>query len=154
MARNSLQALAVIAVVLSSPLVARAESLVAAATIRANTVIAPEHLAMTDDAHVGALQNPSDAIGMEARVVLFAGRPIRPTDLGPPALVERNQIVLLVYQHAGLTISSEGRALGRAAAGEVIRVINLSSRSAVTGTVDPTGHVLVGPSLALSLERP
>jgi len=79
-------------------------------------------------------------------VVLYAGRPIRPGDVGPPALIERNQIVTLHYRSGPLTIAAEARALGRAAAGEEVRVMNLASRSTVTGTVTETGGVVIrGP---------
>ena len=50
-------------------------------------------------------------------MAIYAGRPVRPGDLGPPALVERNQLVPLVYQPGGLAISTEGRALGRGGGG-------------------------------------
>ena len=123
---------------------AAAETLVAAATIRAKTVIGPEHLALSPETVPGALADPAEALGLEARVAIYAGRPIRPTDLGPPAVVERNQIVTLVFRRAGLSIHTEGRALDRAAAGESLRALNLASRSTVTGVVDAAGFVHVG----------
>lgn len=130
---------------------AAAETLVAATTIRPETVIAPHHLALVPDEIPGALDDPSAALGLEARVAIYAGRPIRPGDLGPPAMVDRNQIVTLIFSRAGLAIQTEGRALDRAAAGETVRALNLASRSTVTGIVDDIGRVLVGP--ALSAER-
>lgn len=136
------------------PQAAAPDSLVAAGTIRANTLIGPEHLAVSQENHIGALSDADQVIGMEARVVLFAGRPIRPGDIGPPALVERNQIVLLVYSGPGLSISTEGRALGRAAAGEAVRAMNLASRTAVTGIVHSSGHIIVAPALSQFSERP
>jgi flagella basal body P-ring formation protein FlgA len=123
---------------------AAADTLVAAATIRSKTVLGPEHLAVVPESVPGALTDPAEAIGKEARVVLYAGRPIRPPDIGPPALVDRNEVVPLIYRHAGLTIETEGRALDRAAAGEAVRVLNLSSRNTVTGTLDARGRVHVG----------
>jgi flagellar basal body P-ring formation protein FlgA len=77
-------------------------------------------------------------------VTIYAGRPIRAADIGAPALVERNQIVPLVYAAGGLQITAEGRALDRGGEGDVIRVMNLSSRVQVTGIVDETGAVRVG----------
>lgn len=154
MARVHLSLAAVLITLIALAPAARSDSLIAAGTIRANTVIGPEHLARSAEAYVGALTDPEEVIGMEARVVLFAGRPIRSADIGPPALVERNQIVMLLYRQSGLSISAEGRALGRAAAGETVRVLNLASRAAVTGTVHAYGHVVVGPSFPLDPERP
>ncbi|KAJ57343.1 flagellar basal body P-ring biosynthesis protein FlgA [Actibacterium mucosum KCTC 23349] len=122
-----------------------ADTLVAARTIRAQSVIMPEDLSLVGHDVPGTLADPDAAIGMEARVMLYAGRPIRPGDLTPPALVDRNQIVTLWYVRGGLAISAEGRALGRAAMGDRLRVMNLASRSTVTGTVTETGEIIVGP---------
>lgn len=121
-----------------------AESLVATRTIRAKTLVAPEDLTLVSAALPGALSDPSQAIGLEARVAIYAGKPVRPGDLGPPTLVERNQLVTLVYLSGGLAISTEGRALARGSEGEEIRVMNLGSRNTVTGRIGPDGTVYVG----------
>ena len=123
---------------------AGAETLIAAATIRSKTVLGPEHLAVVPGNVPGALSDPAEAIGQESRVVLYAGRPIRASDLGPPALVDRNEVVPLIYRHGALAIATEGRALDRAAAGDSLRVLNLASRNTVTGTLDAAGRVHVG----------
>lgn len=75
--------------------------------------------------------------------VVVAARTIRLTDVGPPAIIDRNQIVPLIFERAGLRINSEGRSLMRAGPGDIIRVMNLSSRLTVTGKVQPDGRVTV-----------
>jgi flagellar basal body P-ring formation protein FlgA len=120
------------------------ESLVATRTIRAKSLIAPEDLALVSADLPGALSDPAEAVGLEARVAIYAGKPVRPGDLGPASLVERNQLVTLVYLSGGLAISAEGRALARGAAGEDIRVMNLGSRNTITGRVGLDGTVYVG----------
>lgn len=120
---------------------ALAETLLASRTIRAGEVLAPGDVTRAAQPTPGGLSDPAQAIGMEARVALYAGRPLRAGDLGPPALVERNQIVILSYRQGGLQITTEGRALGRAGAGEPVRVMNLSSRNTVTAVVGPDGTV-------------
>jgi flagellar basal body P-ring formation protein FlgA len=127
------------------PLQAQADSLIATRTIRAQTVLAAEDFAMVAATIPGALTDPAAALGQEARVTLYAGRPIRAADLGAATLVERNQMVALVYRTGGLSILTEGRALSRGAAGDVIRVMNMASRATVTGVVGPDGTVSVGP---------
>ncbi|MBA4324392.1 MAG: flagella basal body P-ring formation protein FlgA [Rhodobacter sp.] len=129
-------------VALAAP--ASAESLVATRTIRAKTLIAPEDLTLVSAELPGALSDPALAVGLEARVSIHAGRPVRPGDLGPPTLVERNQLVTLVFVSGGLAISTEGRALARGSDGDQIRVMNLGSRNTVTGRVGPDGAVYVG----------
>ncbi|MFA5539025.1 MAG: flagellar basal body P-ring formation chaperone FlgA [Gemmobacter sp.] len=124
---------------------AAADTLVATRTIRAQAVLMPGDIAVVAAGVPGALSDPAQALGQEARVTLYAGRPIRPGDLGPPAMVERNQIVALSYRADGLFIDTEGRALARGGAGEVIRVMNLASRNTVNGRIMPDGRIMVGP---------
>lgn len=122
-----------------------AETVIAAGTIRGQSLIMASDVATVPGLTPGALSDPADAIGMEAAVNLYAGRPIRPGDLRPPAIIDRNAIVTIRYSHGALTIIAEGRAMDRAAEGEVLRVMNLSSRSTVTATATAPGLVIVGP---------
>jgi flagella basal body P-ring formation protein FlgA len=123
---------------------ALAESVVATRTIPALSLIGPEDVTLVDATLQDALADPTLAIGQETRVAIYAGRPVRAFDLGPPTLVERNQLVPLIYRSGGLAISTEGRALARGAAGEVIRIMNLGSRTTVSGRIGPDGAVYVG----------
>lgn len=123
---------------------ATADTVVATRTIRAQSIIGPEDLTLSAAAVPGAVQAVAEVIGSEARVTLYAGRPIRPSDIAPPAIVTRNQIVGLVFQSGTLAILTDGRALDRAAVGEPVRVMNLASRTTVTGLVRADGSVLVG----------
>lgn len=123
-----------------------ADSLVATRTIRAQMVLAREDLVMVDADIPGALTSVDEAVGLEARVTLYAGRPVHLGDLSQPSVVQRNQLVTVVYQVSGLTIRTEGRALERGAAGDVIQVMNLSSHMTVQGAVAPDGSVSVGPN--------
>lgn len=133
--------LALIGCLIAAP--AAADTVLAARTIRAQTLITAKDLAIKDVDIIGAISDPALLIGQEARVALYAGRPIRPGDVGPPALVERNQIIALVYDQGGLSITAEGRSLSRAGPGETVRVMNMSSRITVTGQVLPDGRVFV-----------
>jgi len=123
---------------------ARAEMLVAARTIRAQALIAPTDLAWAEGTMPDAFADPADVLGQEARVGIYAGRPILAGDIGPPALVERNQTVTLVYSRGGLTILAEGRSLGRGGAGDSLRAMNLASRTTITGRIAADGTVHVG----------
>lgn len=121
----------------------QAETLVPVRTIQAQRVITPADIATSDLVVPGALTDPDAVIGMEARVALYPGRPILPGDLALPATVERNAIVPLVYASGNLHISTEGRALDRAGPGDVIRVMNLSSRTTVTARIGADGAAYV-----------
>ena len=119
--------------------------MVATRIIRAQTVLAAEDIAMVDASIPDALTDPAAAVGQEARVTLYAGRPIHAADLGAAALVERNQVVSLAYQMGGVSILTAGRALSRGGVGDVIKVMNLTSKATVSGTVGTDGSVSVGP---------
>lgn len=132
------------AILLAVPVFAAdAQTLVAAHTIRAQTVLSERDIAFATDPSPGAAEDPSAVIGLAARTVIYQGRPIRPQDLGPPALIDRNQIVVLSYVNGALSIVTEGRALGRGGVGEAIRVMNMTSRSTVTGIVAADGTVRI-----------
>lgn len=133
--------LALIATLLAAP--AMADTVLAARTIRAQSLIMPQDLVVKQIEVIGAITDPSQVVGQEARVALYAGRPIRSGDVGPPAVVERNQIIALIYEHSGVSITADGRSLGRAGPGEFVRVMNLSSRITVSGQVLPDGRVIV-----------
>ena len=121
----------------------QADTLVAARTIPAQTLIGPDDLLLQAVDVPGGTDDALLLIGMEARTSLYAGRPVRPADVGAPALVDRNQIVPLIYDVGGLRIATEGRALGRAGAGEILRVMNLSSRATVSARVSEDGAAYV-----------
>lgn len=128
------------------PGMADADSLVATRTIRAQSILAPSDVTLVAAEIPGGISNLTEAVGFEARVTLYAGRPIHPGDLGAPAIIERNQIVPLAYNAGPLAILTEGRALARGGVGDVIRVMNLGSRTTVSGRIGADGMVQVGPN--------
>jgi len=131
----------VLAGLLATP--GEAGTLVAARTLRAQTVLGIDDLLVTPNETPGALTDPRDAIGLETRVAIYPGRPIRQGDLASPALVERNQMISLVFRRGSLSIQTEGRALDRGAAGDPIRVMNAASKAVVSATVGPDGSAYV-----------
>lgn len=121
---------------------AMADTLVAARTIAAGSVIQDEDvLVEPSDSPDGALL--AEVLGMQTRVMIYEGRPIHPSRLIEPVLVARNQVVRLAYVTALMRIEAEGRAMEAGQAGQVIRVMNLSSRTTVSGRVEPDGTVIV-----------
>lgn len=120
-----------------------AEILVPVRTIRAKEIIGAADLVTKEVSVAGALSDPHEVVGQEARVALYPGRPVRAGDIGPPAIVGRNDIVTLVFKQGPLRIMTEGRSLGRGAAGETIRAMNLSSRTTVSGRIQTDGSIEV-----------
>lgn len=128
---------------LSTPVAA--QTIVAKHTIRSQSILTSSDIEAIEQTISGTYISPDEVIGMETRVVLYAGRPIRIEDVGPPAIVERNQVVTLLYTIGSLTIVADARALGRAGVGDKLRVMNLASRTTVSGWVQTDGSVSVSP---------
>lgn len=129
---------------MTTPTVSHADTLVAARTIRAQSILTAADLKVVEGDIAGTLISVDEAIGLETRGMLYTGRPIRMSDVGPPALIERNSIVPLYFKQGALTISADARSLSRAGVGDAVRVMNLSSKTIVTGIVGPNGGVYVG----------
>ncbi len=132
-----------LAVALLGPVSVRADIVVPTRTIRAKEIISIADLETKALQAPGAVSDPDTLIGQEARVALYPGRPIRKSDVGPPAIVDRNDLVVLIFDRRPLSITAEGRALGRGAAGDRIRVMNLSSRTTVMGFIRLDGQIEV-----------
>lgn len=115
-----------------------------ARAIRAQTVISAADLTIEDATVPGAVERIEEAAGKEARVTLYPGRPILLSQIGPPAIVERNQLVQMIYRRGALAISADGRALDRGGEGDRVRVMNLGSKQIVTGAVGDDGRIEVG----------
>lgn len=129
-------------IAMSAP--ARADVIVSTRVIRPHEIIGPGDLLLREGDRVGDVSLDA-LIGKEARIAIYPGRPISVSHVGPPAVIERNQIVPLTYARAGVEIVTEGRSLTRAGIGDYVRVMNLSSRSTVSGRVSATGRVMVTP---------
>lgn len=126
-----------------APAPAPAGSLVAARAIVVKSVVKASDVKRSPEVFDGAATALDDVVGLEARVTIYPGRPILPGDLGPPALVERNEIVSLSFARGVLNIRTEARALDRGAKGERVRVMNLTSRTIVSGVVEGEHAVAV-----------
>ena len=130
-------------IIFCTPTSGLADLVVPVRTIRPGHIVTDGDLKRVSSQHPDAYSNPLDVVGQEARVALYPNRPILINQVGPPALVERNQIVTLSYQGNTLAIVTEGRALERGAIGDRIRVMNLASRSTVFGFIQNDGGVRV-----------
>ena len=120
-----------------------ADIVVPTRTIRAASIISDVDVTLAGGSLVNAFDRTSDVIGQEARTTLYAGRPVLLNDVGPPAVIARNQIVPLRFLGSGLVIMTEGRSLDRGGVGDRIRIMNLSSRSMLFGQIQADGVVQV-----------
>lgn len=127
--------------IFASPLMA--DIVVPTRTIRADAVILENDVTLSGGQDADVFDQLNQVIGQEARVVLYAGRPIRFDEIGPPAIVYRNQIVSAYFESAGVRIATEVRALERGGTGDIIRVMNLASRATIFGQIVPDGSIQI-----------
>jgi len=83
------------------------------------------------------------AVGMQMRRAIRAGQPLRGADLAKPDLVQRDQAVTVIFQTAGLYLTTRGKALDNGTEGDVVSVLNIQSKRTVTGTVTGRGQVTI-----------
>jgi flagella basal body P-ring formation protein FlgA len=83
------------------------------------------------------------AVGMQVRRPMHAGQALRIADLAKPDLVQRDQGVTVIYQSAGLYLTTRGKALDSGTEGDVVNVVNLQSKRTVTGVVTGRGQVTI-----------
>jgi flagella basal body P-ring formation protein FlgA len=83
------------------------------------------------------------ALGMQMRRPMRTGQPLRVVDLAKPDLVQRDQAVTLIYQTAGMYLTTRGKALDSGTEGDVVSVLNPQSKRTVTGVVTGRGQVTI-----------
>jgi flagella basal body P-ring formation protein FlgA len=87
----------------------------------------------------GGIVRLDDAVGQIARAPIQPFVPIRLEQIGPPAIVHRGDVVLLVVEGRGLRITVPGEVREDAGAGEQVRVVNRSTHRDLVGrVVDPS----------------
>jgi flagella basal body P-ring formation protein FlgA len=95
-------------------------------------------------AEVGAdAASREQAVGMQMRRQIRAGQPLRAADLAKPDLVQRDQAVSIIFQTAGLYLTTRGKALENGTEGDIVSVLNVQSKRTVSGTVTGRGQVTI-----------
>lgn len=87
-----------------------------------------------------------DVVGMAATRALRAGDTVAVSDVEPPRLVARGELVTLTYERPGMSLTARGRALADGTLGATVTVLNEQSRRTVEGVVAAGGLVRVAPS--------
>lgn len=94
---------------------------------------------------------PPDALtvpspGEVAQRSLSAGTVLRAGDTAPPELVARGEMVTLVYDAPGISLSIRGISNDAGRLGATVSVLNATSKKVVQGTVVGPARVAVGPA--------
>jgi len=117
--------------------------------LSAGAIPGPDDLRMArvrvSTVHAEVVRDPAAVIGMQLKRQLQAGVPIPVAELMRPTQVTRGDPVRLQLQVGGLSLSGQGQALESGAAGERIRVRNVSSQAVLEAEVVGAGVVRVVP---------
>lgn len=82
-------------------------------------------------------------IGMTARRMIIADRPIKKSDLIAPQVVERGALVNLSLRDSVMRITTQAKALENGATGDVIRVVNTASNKTIQARVTGPNEVVI-----------
>ncbi|MCM5555644.1 flagellar basal body P-ring formation chaperone FlgA [Pleomorphomonas sp. NRK KF1] len=95
-----------------------------------------------------AVIDADEIVDMAAKRPLRAGEVIANSDVEPPRVIMRGDLVTLQYTRPGLTLSARGRALADGAKGDIVSVLNEQSKRTIQGIVTGAGIVSVTASSA------
>jgi flagella basal body P-ring formation protein FlgA len=113
-----------------------------------------------DDVELRAVQGPQqsdesvrleDVVGKETTRPVGIGQAIDPGILRVPVVVHKNDMIKIIARTAGVRVQTAGKALGDAAAGELVEVQTVGSRDKILARAVGTRVVEVygrGPSVA------
>jgi flagella basal body P-ring formation protein FlgA len=91
----------------------------------------------------GTAQRLEDVIGMQLRRPISTDLPFMSTDMTVPNIIAKNEVVLMVVEGPGLSLTTQGRAMEAASRGGRLNVMNLSSRKIVEAEAIGPGRVRV-----------
>lgn len=121
-----------------------ADYLVSARPLRAGQLIGEADIARRRgdlaDLPADVLTEPAQALGQSSGVSLPVDRPLRADMLRKPLVVTQGQSVKLVSAGVGYQVTSEGRALNNAVAGQVVQV-RLASGQVISGIARADGTI-------------
>jgi flagella basal body P-ring formation protein FlgA len=118
-------------------------SVVATRDIAVGAVVSAEDVTLVAMDIPNAIADMNKVVGHTVLSAVSAGRALRADQITKPLWVARNARITLAYRTGGLEIRTEGRALSEGGAGDIIEIMNLSSRSRVLGRIAPDGSVFV-----------
>jgi flagella basal body P-ring formation protein FlgA len=125
------------------------EVLTYARSLAAGEVVQPADLTY---AKVPVFQAPQDAprdaadiIGKAARRPLRSGTAVAALDVTAAQVIKRDDMIAVAFHAEGMTLTLQGKALGGAAVGETLNVMNLTSKKVIQAVAVGPDQAVVGP---------
>lgn len=119
-----------------------------ARSLSAGEVVQPQDLVWTRAAAAPA-DAPNDAeqvIGMAARRPLRAGAAVSARDVSAPQVIKAGEMISVVYENEGISLSLQAKAMAAAAVGETFAVQNTASKKVLQAVASGPGQAVVGPA--------
>jgi flagella basal body P-ring formation protein FlgA len=114
-------------------------------TLRAGTVLQASDIEMKPVplryAESAGYAEEQDVIGKALVRQTRAGTPLRLVDVADPEMISRNQPVTIYFRSGPMTLTVKGQALGGAAEGEPVQVLNLMSKKVLSAVAVAPGAV-------------
>ncbi len=105
----------------------------------------------TSDITASTLVNKNKLIGQTPRRGIAAMRPITESDIKPPMLIKKGELVVMNLNTNGLSLTSQGRAVQNGVEGDIIKIENSDSGQIITAIVTGRRTVSVTPPLAATV---
>jgi flagella basal body P-ring formation protein FlgA len=123
-----------------------ADSVVATRDLGQSAVVTADDITLVAMEIPGALTKLEDVIGQIATRDILAGRAVSADQITQPIRVMRNDLVRVTLRSGALEIHTDGRAMSEGGVGDVIDIMNLSSRMRIQGRIGSDGnvHVIAG----------
>lgn len=119
-----------------------------ARNLAAGEIVQPADL-VWGKAAVAPTDAPSDAetvIGMAAKRALRAGAAVAARDVGAAQVIKSGEIITVLYEAEGVSLSLQGKAMAAGGVGETIAVLNTSSKKSIQAVITGPGQAVVGPA--------
>jgi flagella basal body P-ring formation protein FlgA len=127
--------------------IATAPAIVATRRLSVGEVVKPEDAKLVqlraERVRPGTAQRLEEVVGMQLRRPIGTDLPFMGADLMTPHIIAKNEVVLMVVEGPGISLTTQGRALEPAARGGRLSVMNLSSRNVVEAEAIGPGRVQV-----------
>jgi flagella basal body P-ring formation protein FlgA len=123
------------------------QALIYARNISAGDILSADDLQWSSDAVAPAdsVGDPESAIGKSARHALREGAVVAVRDLVSPKVIKRDDLISVVFEDEGISLTLQAKALADAGAGDTLAVMNLQSKKVLEAVCIAPGQAVVGP---------
>jgi flagella basal body P-ring formation protein FlgA len=98
---------------------------------------------LTSTLFTGYFTDINAVVGRQAKRALTPGQVMTDALVIEPVLIERGQLVMLIAEHAGISVRMTGEALEDGVAGQRIRVRNKKTKRIIEGRVEENGVIRI-----------